>query len=252
LIPILLTLKAPADARRVVVANLLVRGGGAVLVLWAFGSNIIPYSVMGATSAVQAMTTHVGFNAAILAIAIPFSQSLTRAAGFVRDPPAPNEIDITALDPAALADPRRALGCARREILRMGEEIEAMPRAKLPLYRSWDDTAAEDLLCREARVDRMHFRSKLYLSRLMRTSGTVNVLEPAAELATLACQLEAAARRDLFDDARHGAACPRGHDVLFRRRLDRTGEYSRLGPRGVLRRRRVADPKDWQHDPWGS
>ena len=193
IIPVLLTLHAPADARRVVIANLLVRGGGAVVVLWAFGSDVIPYSLMGATSAVQAMTTHVGFNAALLVIAVPFSKSLTQAAGFVvRDTPDPKHLDITALDPAALADPRRALGCARREVLRMGEEIEAMLRAILPLYRNWDDTAAEDLLRREARVDRMHFRTKLYLSRLMRTSGTANALEPAAELATLASQLEAA------------------------------------------------------------
>lgn len=192
-IPVLLTLHAPPDARRVMIANLLVRGGGAVLLVWAFSSGVVPHALMGTTAAAQAMMTHVGFNAALVALAVPFSRRLTQAAGHVvRTPPDPEVRDITALDPAALGRPRAALGCARREILRMGEEIEAMLRAILPLYRTWDEAAAEDLLRREARVDRMHFQTKLYLSRLMRTTGSVLELEPAADLAALASQLEAA------------------------------------------------------------
>jgi phosphate:Na+ symporter len=110
----------------------------------------------------------------------------------VREADEPADIAISALDPAALKEPRRALGCARREILRMGEEIEAMFRAILPIYGRWDDAAAEEILLREARIDRMHFHTKLYLSRRMRESGDADAIEPAGDLVALAARQEVA------------------------------------------------------------
>jgi phosphate:Na+ symporter len=192
-IPVLLTHGASGSARSVVIANFAVRGGCAALALWALGAGILVPGTFGPTAAVQAMTAHVVFNLALVVLALPFAGFLVRIARLViREADEPADIDISALDPAALRQPRRALGCARREILRMGEEIEAMLRAILPLYDRWDDAAAEEILLREARIDRMHFHTKLYLSRLMRESGDADAIEPAADLAALAAQLEAA------------------------------------------------------------
>lgn len=192
-VPVVLTLGAPADARRVVAANLAARGGGALAALWVLGAVPLPALAFGATAAAQAMTAHVAFNLALLALALPVAGPLARAARWVvPDPAAPPDAGVTALDPAALKTPERALGCARREILRMGEEIEAMLRAVLPMLRDWDEGTEAQILLREARVDRMHFGTKLYLSRLMRETGDTRALEQAADLAALAAQLEAA------------------------------------------------------------
>jgi phosphate:Na+ symporter len=192
LIPVTLTLKSDAGTRRVVASNLLLRGGGAAAALWLFASGVVPAAVLGATASAQALAAHVAFNAALVALALPIAGVLPRAAAaLIPDPSAPADLATTALDPAALADPARALGCARREILRMGEETLAMLRAVLPLYRNWDDAAAHTILAREARVDAMHFGTKLYLSRLMRDGGA-EAQEAAADLVTLAAQIEAA------------------------------------------------------------
>jgi phosphate:Na+ symporter len=192
-VPVVLTLGAPADARRVVAANLAARGGGAVAALWVLGAVPLPAATFGATAAAQAMTAHIAFNLAVLVLALPVAGPLLRAARLVMpDPAAPPDADVTALDPAALKTPERALGCARREVLRMGEEIEAMLRAVLPLFHNWDEGAEAAILLREARVDRMHFGTKLYLSRLMRETAAAPAPEQAADLAALAAQLEAA------------------------------------------------------------
>jgi phosphate:Na+ symporter len=193
LIPVTLTLKADAGIRRVVASNMLLRGGGAAAALWLFLSGAVPAAALGGTAAGQALAAHVAFNAALLALALPLAGVLPRAATvLIPDPPARADLETTSLDPAALKDAARALGCARREILRMGEETLAMLRAVLPLSRDWDDHTAEEIRARETRVDRMHFGTKLYLSRLMRQSGDPEVHEAAAELATLAAQIEAA------------------------------------------------------------
>lgn len=193
-VPVVLTLVAPVAARRVVAANLAARGGGALAALWALGAGGFPAAAApGATAAAQAMSAHLAFNLALLALALPLAGPLVRAARLVLpDPATPPEAEVTALDPAALATPERALGCARREILRMGEEIEAMLRAVLPLFRDWDTDVEAEILLRETRVDRMHFRTKLYLTRLMRESAAAPTPERAADLAALAAQLEAA------------------------------------------------------------
>jgi phosphate:Na+ symporter len=192
LIPVLLTLKAEAPARRVVAANLVLRGGGAAAALWLVAAGIVPAGALGGSAAGQALAAHVAFNAALLVLALPVAGLLVRGAAVLLPDPAPGEdVALSALDPDALADPARALGCARREILRMGEETLAMLRAVLPLCRAWDETAAQGVLAREARVDAMHFGTKLYLSRLMRDGGA-EAQEAAADLATLAAQVEAA------------------------------------------------------------
>jgi phosphate:Na+ symporter len=181
------------EIRRVVAANLLARGGGALLALWALAAGFLPLALLGGTPAAQTLSGHIAFNASVLLLALPFSGLLLRAAKLVLPTPAtPPDLAVTALDPAAVTDPLRALACARREILRMGEEIEAMLRAVLPLYQTWDDGAAEGIRLREVRVDRMHFHTKLYLSRLMGACPGPATAEPAADLVTLASHLEAA------------------------------------------------------------
>jgi phosphate:Na+ symporter len=190
---LLVTHASGIEVRRVVAANLLARGGAALLALWALGAGLFPPGLIGATVPAQIVSGHVAFNAAVLVAALPLVGPLLHLARVVLPEPAPSpNLAVSALDPDAIADPPRALACARREILRMGEEIEAMLRTVLPLYETWDEQAAEEIRLREARVDGMHFHTKLYLSRLIGACADRTAAEPAADLVTLAAQIEAA------------------------------------------------------------
>jgi phosphate:Na+ symporter len=192
LVPVILTLRADIATRRIVAANILLRGGGAAAALWLLGTGLIGPDALGPSPQAQALAAHVAYNGALLVAALPFASLLPRGIALViPDPARPADLATSALDPAALAEPARALGCARREILRMGEETLAMLRAVLPLYRGWDDTASAAILAREAKVDAMHFDTKLYLSRLMREGGA-DTHDAAADLVALAAQIEAA------------------------------------------------------------
>ena len=193
-IAFILTLTAELDARRIVIANLALRGGGAAIALTALSMAVFDPAILGATHARQIINMHLAFNLVLAVIALPFTGPVLRAvSSFIRPPVTPASLTrISALDPAALANPDRALACAAREILQMGEGIEAMLRSVIGLYDRWDDQIAEAITAKEDDIDRMHFETKLYLARLNRTHGEEDVTHKGLELANMAVNLESA------------------------------------------------------------
>ena len=189
-----LVLGAEIEARRVVLANLMLRGGGAVLALLSLGWLLPLLPWLGTSGVRQVLMLHLGFNLAVAMVALPFCGLVLRgAAQLLRAPEVPAELArLSALEPAALAFPDRALACAAREVLHMGEEVEAMLRPVLRLYAAWDEPTAEAIRQKERAVDRMHFEVKLYLARLTRESEGVEVARRSVELADLAANVEAA------------------------------------------------------------
>ncbi|MCB2144694.1 MAG: Na/Pi cotransporter family protein, partial [Rhodobacteraceae bacterium] len=190
-IAFILTLTAELDARRIVIANLALRGGGAAIALTALSMAVFDPAILGATHARQIINMHLAFNLVLAVIALPFTGPVLRAvSSFIRPPVTPASLTrISALDPAALANPDRALACAAREILQMGEGIEAMLRSVIGLYDRWDDQIAEAITAKEDDIDRMHFETKLYLARLNRTHGEEDVTHKGLELANMAVNL---------------------------------------------------------------
>ena len=189
-----LTLSAEIEARRVVLANLMLRGGGALLALVSLGWVLPLLPWLGASGVRQVLMLHLGFNLIVALVGLPFCALVLRAAArLLRAPEGPAELArLSALEPAALAHPDRALACAAREVLHMGEEVEAMLRPVLRLYATWDEPTAEAIRAKERAVDRMHFETKLYLARLTRESEGVEVARRSVELADLAANIEAA------------------------------------------------------------
>ncbi|WP_284163174.1 Na/Pi cotransporter family protein [Frigidibacter sp. SD6-1] len=193
-IAFMLTLGSDIAARRVVMANLIVRGGGALLALLALSMLQLPLDAIGASPARQVINLHLLFNLAILLLALPFTGPLMKIADRLVAPPAqPAHLDrVSALDPAALATPGRALACAAREILQMGEQVEAMLRAVTGLYSAWDAIAAEAIRRKEEEVDRIHLDAKLYLAKLQRADISDEMRHKALDLAEMAVNLETA------------------------------------------------------------
>lgn len=189
-----LTLNAELGARRVIMANLLVRGGGALLALLALTLLQPSFAILGGSPARQVINLHLAFNMALLLLALPLTGPLMRLSGqLIAAPPTEATLQrVSALDPAALSTPDRALACAAREVLQIGEGVEAMLRRVLGLYSTWDEQAAQAIRAKEEEVDKIHLETKLYLAKLQRNVTDEETQRRGHDLAEMAVNLETA------------------------------------------------------------
>ena len=223
-IAFVLTLGSDVAARRIVIANLLLRGGGAALALLGLSFFAPPLDLLGATPARQVINLHLAFNLALALLALPVIGPVLKLVSHWVSAPAevPNLSRVSALDPAALDHPDRALACAAREVLQMGEGVEAMLRSVIGVYENWNDTTAAAIRAKETELDKMHIATKLYLAKLQRSSGDEEVTRKALDLADMAVNLESAG--NAIADTMLGLA----------RRLDQSGAaFSESGLREI-------------------
>ncbi|WP_417818270.1 Na/Pi cotransporter family protein [Tritonibacter scottomollicae] len=195
MIAFVLTLAADVRARRIVTANLVLRGGGAIAVLLALSFQVFDPAWLGQDAAVQVMNLHLAFNLALCVLALPFAGLIAKLSEQTMRDQSTQTLGrgLSALDQAALEDPPRALNCAARELLRMGEVIEKMLVAAMGLYESWDDRVATAIQEDEKALRRMHLDLKLYLAGMNRHKLDDNAVNGAIEASLLAANLEAAA-----------------------------------------------------------
>ncbi|WP_281982807.1 Na/Pi cotransporter family protein [Thalassorhabdomicrobium marinisediminis] len=190
-----LTLAAPLSARRVIMANLALRGGGAVAATMLLSMMPELMTYLGATAGRQAINLHLAFNVALALVALPLSgvmiDLLTRIVP-ERAKPASIRAEVSALDHTALDRPQRALDCAAREILNMGQKIEAMLVAVEPLYDKWDPAGATSIREQDAAIKKTHLDVKLYLARLGKQELDEDLSRRSMDLASLSNSFDAA------------------------------------------------------------
>ncbi len=195
MIAYVLTLSAPIEARRMIVANLVLRGGGAGLLLVVLSILDPPLTWIGESEARQVINIHLFFNLGLALLALPVLSPIARL--FETLMPARSQsvatVGLSALDPAALGFPDRALSCATREALRMGETIEAMLRSANSLFIKWDDARAAVISDAETNVRKIHHDVKLYLAKLNRAGLDEAASRESMDLSNIAVNLEAAA-----------------------------------------------------------
>lgn len=194
-VPVVLTMNGPILARRMTLGNLALRGGGAVVALSVYMVWRPSLDFLGSSEVQQVALLHVAFNVAVAAVSLPFAPLVMRQlARLMPTPVDPAALmrRASALDPRSLKEPDRALACAMREILRMGEAIEEMLKPVMGLYKQWSDPAANALRLHEEDVNRMHFETKLFLARLSREVEDEDVLRRSVELTAVVVALEAA------------------------------------------------------------
>ncbi len=190
-IPVLLTTSAAHAARQVMFGNLLLRGGGSVFALLALMIWTDAVGFLGGTAAAQAINLHVLFNAVLLLLCVPLTgMALTAVSLAFPEATTAKPRRISALDESAMNDPERALACAAREVLVMGEQVHAMLAPALGLFRNWDDDVLDQMREREDEIDRMHFEVKLYIARLQEGLLTEEQARRAMDIATIANNLE--------------------------------------------------------------
>jgi phosphate:Na+ symporter len=143
-IPVWLTRGLAVAARRIVIANLVLRGIWAVVTLFAAHMALDILALGAGFGAQMLITAHIAFNASLLVLALPFC-TLLRGPFEALLPDIASAAEVpqftraqTVLDPADFGSPMQALASLKREVLHMTGLIEAMFRPVMTLYRTGD------------------------------------------------------------------------------------------------------------------
>ena len=96
------------------------------------------------------------------------------------------------LTPLLLDRPQRAIDCAARELLGMGQKIEQMLIAVEPLYDQWNAATASMIADQDKAIKQTHLDIKLYLARLGRKGMDEDLSRRSMELASISSSLDSA------------------------------------------------------------
>ncbi|MFK7882370.1 Na/Pi cotransporter family protein [Roseobacter sp.] len=204
-----LTLSAPTPARQMVLANLILRGGGAVIALIVLTRLDQPLIWLGGDDAQQTINLHLAFNFCLVFFVMPVLGPMAKLAEALlpeKTDPMEGLDGSYVLETASLENPERALTVATREVLNVGETIETMLRAVGPLYQVWDAGFAQAIHEKHKQVQARHQALKLFLAQLNREDGLDEYeSQRSHDLANIAANLDAASdaiSRNLIDLAR--------------------------------------------------
>ncbi|MGH7123051.1 MAG: Na/Pi cotransporter family protein, partial [Stellaceae bacterium] len=179
-------------AQRLPVGNLLNRVVGCALVLPFLHPIAGLMASVDLNPARQAADFHTLFN---LGLAAVFILPLNRVAALLirllperkkaADPSTP-----LYLDPAALATPTIALTCAAREVMHMGDIVEAMLRQTVTAFMTDDRKLVSEIERMDNSVDRLHEAIKLYVTEVTRESLDGQNGQRAMEIIAFSINLE--------------------------------------------------------------
>jgi len=194
-IAVFLTLKSDINIRKVVLANLLLRGGGALVALGLIHEFDIINHIFGATSQLKVLNFHLVFNAAVLLAGVIL---LTPASGFAAillpEKQDADELSMRSLlDLSVQNEPARAFACVRRELVDMGNRIENMLRDAMDLFENYDENIAERLRAEERNIAKNAFDLRVYLSGIRSDDPSEDTGTRAFDFAGIATNLESGA-----------------------------------------------------------
>ena len=195
LIAYILTLEAPINSRRIIFANLVLRGGGAVLASIFIINTPEVIGLVGSGPAQQTLNIHLIFNLSLLILALPFVGLVNKLLSqfmLERLNGSDSIKNISTLDPAALNRPQRGLDCAARELLGIGQKIEQMLISVKPLYNSWDSGTAKIIKSQDKTIKLMHLDVKVYLAKLGKIGLDEDQSTRSMELAAISSSFDAA------------------------------------------------------------
>ena len=167
--PILAVKSEGAQARQVVTSNLIVRAGGALVLMLAANriASMLPSTTDVAALAIQ---THLVFNIALAMLLLPLIGPFTSIIARTLPTPRPGEAGTGPkhLDEAALSDPPSAIAAAMRETLRVGDIVEEMLDTTLTALRTNNEVLCQEIFGLDDQVDKIQGAIKLYIARVNR------------------------------------------------------------------------------------
>ncbi len=162
LIPIWLSRGLNAKARRVPIANLLLRGSGAFVAVILVNKVPVLSYLGGVESAQTLVNVHILFNCLLL-LALPVCGLLKTPIERIIPEEAVEEAEVpvfhrSVLDETALETPQLALANLKREVLRMAQVVESMATPVMEFYHQFDkprvnSVRAQDLVVNAALDD---------------------------------------------------------------------------------------------------
>ena len=191
-IPIWLTRGMSPTARKVPIANLVLRGCWArlaVLFLINLFHLLDNFSTIGAQQMV--IYTHLAFNLSLLLLALPFTGLIARTSDFLMPAQVANTVqDInapaSALDRNIIDTPHLALASIKREVLRMAEIVERMATPVMEVFESGDLDRSKELRDLDGQVNDALSGIRNYVADMAATKPAKSDLKAARELAEFA------------------------------------------------------------------
>ncbi len=184
-------------ARQIPVANLILRGVGAFLALYAVKKlPIIDYlSAFGPGQTL--VNVHLLFNILLIIISLPLIDLLLKPLGKMMPARMGKEgkddlHSVSVLDKSVLDKPALALASLRREVLRMGQIVETMMRPVMSLYQSGDEKQIKKIRQMDKQVNAALSAIRRYVASLGRTKLSKKENREARELTDFAINLEIA------------------------------------------------------------
>jgi len=188
--PFLAVLREGHEARRLTLANLVVRAIGAMaLTIFAVPLARVLAGVLPSAHDLT-IAIHVGFNIVLLVVFLPLIGPIGKLAALAIPAPTQPERGVRYLDESALDTPTIALAAAAREALRVSDIVLNMLEASLAALRKPGPAARRTIAGLDDDVDRLQHAIKLYLSRL--DNGDLDEEESAraTEIISYAINLE--------------------------------------------------------------
>jgi phosphate:Na+ symporter len=191
--PMLSTLRASVEGKRVAWASLILRGcgvAGGLALLTPFTTLV---SWTAATVPHQIANAHTLFNVLLAVAALPF---LPLGAVLVRwivaVPPDADvgKLHVEYLDEGALDTPSLAFAQATREILRMAEMVQHMLAKVMTVFETNDRDLVEEIAEGDDYVDYLEHHIKLYLTKLSRSALTDEQAARELELIAFTSDME--------------------------------------------------------------
>ncbi len=195
-LPIWLGRGMDEGARRIFLGNLLLRGIGAVLALALIRLTPALELLQVFSEPQQVVSVHMTFNALLVVLTLPLVPLLDAPLrALLPDPPETADsltAPPSALDRSVLDRPRQALGCLRREVLRMGQLIETMARPVMEIYANPDKEAIRRITAMDAEVNAMLEAIRRYSAAIDTTTASKDERRRIRELTEYAINLESA------------------------------------------------------------
>lgn len=167
--PLLAVLGEGVEARRLTLANLVVRAVGAILLtIFAVPAASLLVDVLPGADSLT-IAAHIGFNLALLVIFLPLLGPIGKLAALAIPKSATAERGANYLDDSVLDTPTIALATAARETLRVSDIVLAMLQGSLNALRKPGPATRSAVSMLDDDVDALNQAIKLYLTRLDRT-----------------------------------------------------------------------------------
>lgn len=184
------------EARAVPLANLALRGSGAVIALAMVVLLHLPIEALGATPASRIMNSHILFNLIVASFGMPLANPayFQIARHLLRSTATPMPLEGgSALDETVLDTPGLALANATREVVSLCETVETLLGSVMESYETPDDAHIAALRALDDRIDLRHRQIKLYLARLATRDLAPSDAQQVEELLSSCIALEQAA-----------------------------------------------------------